>query len=803
MSSPAKRMRLSSQRQSLSNSQLRQSVTVTTPSQNALRSSTNTTNRSVTAPSTSYDTVSGQSLDQLSTKRRPSLSQSTNIQGQPLRKSASRQSLLPQPSAYEKPVPSVTQQKYQEDIFALQAKINKLDYEITSLEQERGMFALQHEKELREAQARADADYRKFQDAESDRLKLTRQLESVQQEVRNIRDREVAGSAAVERRARDLQTEFDSLREEKEDLESKLSDAERELRRVQVEEVEGARSRLERTMQETTAELEEMKGRVEIATTKLQEMERYSEDLEKKVLELNSKTGGGEELEVLKREFGEQIANVRRLENLERDQRIKIRKLEEERRNVNVVLEEKKSLEVQIRVLKESERRAGELELQKEILEDEKRTWTSLLEREGEEDQQEFDTPEAVVRSLVNERIKHALVLERLGLAESEVAGKDEAIRALNSEQKILKQEVEKLREQAQTQETQPAEPESKTIKRMERQQQLAKKEIEYLRAQLETFNAEEVTMTDNANFDTQRAEQIQRLEALVSEYKSEMETLHSRMVMLEQQPPPAAPVQVAGQKRKPEEEPESEQLGHQLRKNKNLQVALQKITQQSQMLAKELQATKSQLKALRASAQTRVLEMRDNPTAQHEAVKMETLRVMKQENTDLMAQLRGDEAALNRVRVVPVSSLNALQLDLQAKDTIIADREKRMRRQREIWTEKAAEFRDVISSILGYKVTFLPNGKVKVRSMYYNPSADDTNTTQEDVAEEDREDFIEFDGDQGTMKIGGGRDGPFGNDINETVNYWVGEKKEVPCLLAAMTLEFYEKYGGMNQTAA
>ena len=64
-----------------------------------------------------------------------------------------------------------------------------------------------------------------------------------------------------------------------------------------------------------------------------------------------------------------------------------LRALEDEKRNVNVVLEEKKSLELEIQVLKEVERRANEMELQKEILEDERRTWASLLEKDGEEQQ--------------------------------------------------------------------------------------------------------------------------------------------------------------------------------------------------------------------------------------------------------------------------------------------------------------------------------------------------------------------------------------------------------------------------------
>lgn len=169
----------------------------------------------------------------------------------------------------------------------------------------------------------------------------------------------------------------------------------------------------------------------------------------------------------------------------------------------------------------------------------------------------------------------------------------------------------------------------------------------------------------------------------------------------------------------------------------------------------------------------------------------MSTIRTLKTENTQLLAQLRGEN--LQGVKVVPASTADALKLDLKDMEMVVAEKEKRMRRQREIWTQKAGEFRDVIASVLGYKVNFLPNGKAKVSSMYYgrNHEAD------EDSDEEDDGNYIIFDGDNGTMKISGGPDGAFGADIKDLVNFWVKEKKQIPCFLAAMTLEFYERLSG------
>ena len=55
---------------------------------------------------------------------------------------------------------------------------------------------------------------------------------------------------------------------------------------------------------------------------------------------------------------------------------------------------------------------------------------------------------------------------------------------------------------------------------------------------------------------------------------------------------------------------------------------------------------------------------------------------------------------------------------------------------------------------------------------------------------------FIEFDGEKGTMKISGGPQSEFAKEIRGLVEFWVDGKGQVPCFLAAMTLEFWEKYG-------
>ncbi|KAK5553241.1 coiled-coil domain-containing protein mad1 [Exophiala xenobiotica] len=754
MSSPAsKRLRLSTSRTSLSGRRLSVSGV-----QTALPRPASAAGNRFSSTQPTYDFISGGV---------------TENPAPPLRQSRLRQ-------------PSVTRQDHSQDE-NLRAKINALEYELKNLQQERGLLALQHDKELREQQARAEVDFKKYQNAESAAQKATRRQEEIARELREAQDQWVNERTALERKLRDLHDQNSSFKEDAEDAQARLADEERS-HKHQLDDVEAKRAALQETVDSMRQELEDLSSHFDASQARLSERDARVESLEAEVSALKSHSADSEALTVLQNQLSDQVAHIRKLEQTNREQLNELRRLRETQRSVQVVEEQKHGLEIEIQVLKDVERQLGEAQIQKEILEDEKRTWTSLLERDGEN---EFESPEAVVKALIQQRIECASTMDRLGTIESDLTEKEEIIKALDADKASLKVELEKARS-LQTAQSEPAN-DNKAYKRLERQRVLAVKEVEYLRAQLKTFDTEETILMDNQNFDALRSEQIKQLETLVDQYKTEVQTLHSDMSKLESAPPvPTQPEEPRGTKRSAEsQEPDSEshsQLGALLRKNKNLQIALQKTAQQSQMLAADLQATKAQLKALRETSKTRMLELRDNPTAQAEAIKMSTLRTLKEENAGLLAQLRGED--FQGVKVVPVSTVDALKLDLKDMEMVVAEKEKRMRRQREIWTQKAAEFRDVIASVLGYKVNFLPNGKAKVSSMYYGQTQD----ADEDSDEED-EHYIVFDGDNGTMKISGGPDSAFGEEIRDLVNFWVKEKKQIPCFLAAMTLEFYEKF--------
>lgn len=606
--------------------------------------------------------------------------------------------------------------------------------------------------------------------------------------------------ATFERRIRTLQDQNQSLQEEATEVETQRADQERQFKR-QITELDTLRITLAQTLQDVQQDLQNVQNTLHSANSQVSKLENDVATLEAENLRLRAEGNGTEELAVLKRELSEQVAHIKNIESTNREQTTELRHLRKVQKNVEVVEEQKKSLENQIQLMSTLEAELGNVQIQKRVLEDERRSWSSMLESNG--DFADFDSPEAVVKALVEERIEKLTLIDRLGSVEPQLLGKDEIIQGLESEKRQFKQEIEKLRSAASA----PGGAlDTRAKLRLERQRALAVKEVEYLRAQLKAFDTEELTMhEEGSHYDEQKNQQIEQLEKLVDEYRVELHKVHEDLSALEKtasqdEEGTATTTASRGVKRPlspADSDAESERIAILSRKIRTLQESLSKSEQTAKVLRHELDATKSHLSSLQEQSRTRILELRANPTAEAENLKMSTLRTLQAENRDLLAQLRGENSKV--ARVVPVSTLDSLKLEMQEMERTVAEKEKRMRRLKEIWTAKSSEFREAVASVLGYKLDFLPNGRVRVTSMFhlspaYRHGAGSTASTGPGSMGNGEENSIIFDGENGTMKISGGPNSLFALEIKHLIKFWVEERKDIPCFLAAMTLEFYDK---------
>ncbi|KAK5124511.1 hypothetical protein LTR85_001728 [Meristemomyces frigidus] len=661
----------------------------------------------------------------------------------------------------------------------IRAQLNTLQYELDALKQERELTALNHEQELRDAQSRAEVDFKRAQAAESASNAAKKKAEALARDFQDVQDRATNEKVLLEKKIRGLQDDNRSLREELEDSQAELSSQDRRSKHA-LSELEQKHATLQASVEGIKQDLEGKVNALQTTQQKLAQKETEAGELENEVLRLKAQTGDTDTLAIIKKELTEQVAYIKKLEATNRDHLAELKQYRKTQKNIEVVEEEKRALEARVRMMDDLRRELSEAQLQKRILEDEKKGWTSYLEMEaaGEEDMS-FQTPEQMAKAFMQERLERLGLIDKLGSVQPELSIRDENIRSLEDQRAKLQTELEKLRSAGTG--SAPV-SDSKALMRLQRQKNLVTKEVEYLRAQMKTFEAEEAEFNPE-QLDAERSQRLYELEDMVKQYRGELQSLHADLTTLESQAQAAPAVQSPKKRSREDDEAEDERLGELRRKSRKLQDDLEKLQTRNQVLEAELKASVSQITSLKESSRTRVLELRDNPTAEIQAIKMATLNTLREENAALLAQLEGN---LNGTKVVPISTLDNARLQIDELKTHIAQNEKKTMRLKQIWGSKSLEFREAVCSILGWRLDFMPNGRVKATSILY------PNHFNKDGEEE--ENSIIFDGENGTMKVSGGPQSVFAGEIKGLIEFWVEGRKEIPCFLAACTLEFYER---------
>ncbi|UNI13356.1 [Phosphatase 2A protein]-leucine-carboxy methyltransferase [Purpureocillium takamizusanense] len=665
-------------------------------------------------------------------------------------------------------------EKYRKEIESLKAEIGTLQYRMQTAEQEKEIALSQQNNKLEQARRSQQDEAQQRQLAETDRAKATEQAESVRRELDELREKAEAEQKSWERKTREAQDEARLLQEQLDDLSSAREEAAR------IAEKKMADLQMQITACQNSIQVLEQEGQtkddaLQHSQTQLADRDGRIAELEADVLRLKAQSGDAETMEIIKRELSEQVQHIRALEATNRDQLSELKHLRSVNKAVEIVEEEKRTLQRRLESAETLEAELTEARLQRQRLEDERRAWTSYLQNASETDDDVFDSPEAMARALVQERLTTASYVEQLGALRAEMAAQENTTQSLKEERTQLKEQLETAKDTASTSAT------DKARLRLDRQRALALKEVEYLRAQLKAIDEEDHTMQPG-QYDEARVARVQALESIVDDYKAEVQTLHAELSSREPQvgtPQPAA----AGTKRSRLDDDETqEQLGQLSRKNRKLQDELTSLQTKASLLEKDLAASREQLLAAKERGQTRVLSLRSNPTSDHEAIKRSTLEALQNENRDLLANLRARHPDPS-VPVIPTSVLGAMEREIAAAKAETASAKKSAQRLKEVWGSKSHEFKEAIFSTLGWTVTFIPNGKMRVESTFYPSQTDE------------HENSIVFDGERGTMKVGGGPRSAFARRIADQIGFWVREKGCIPGFLAALTLEFYEEH--------
>lgn len=218
----------------------------------------------------------------------------------------------------------------------------------------------------------------------------------------------------------------------------------------------------------------------------------------------------------------------------------------------------------------------------------------------------------------------------------------------------------------------------------------------------------------------------------------------------------------------------------------------------------------------------TRVWSLRENPAQTWADTRKEVLDKLKAENEALLQRVTDLEAAqrpeassssfsgaeataiaalttagdASLANTVPRASYEVLHSEVDSLRNDLAAREKRLLRLQQVFQAKSDEFKDALAALLGLKVAFYPNGQVRITSVYdlraafvFQPSKGKRSTPSGNNANAN----------------GGGEDGArmqliaagegVPEELDGLMNMWIRDEMSIPCFLASVTLECYDRW--------
>ncbi|ORY78241.1 spindle assembly checkpoint component Mad1 [Protomyces lactucae-debilis] len=629
-----------------------------------------------------------------------------------------------------------------------QQEVFKLEYQLKAFKDAAEREKVVTAARINELEQKLLSEGKKNDKAEADKRFLFDLQAKQAAELSSVREELAESKSTTEATISELRKSFSVLQDAKLDMEETHRTETREQAR-EIERIESALNNQRRAMDTLKADLTSKNDVLALRNAKIQELED----------ELASKaaisTGpSSEELSFLTEQLRDSNERVRKLEITCGEQTADLNHLKEVNRSLTIVAEENTTLQTKLAHMDALQESLAKAQVDLEALATERETYAQFL-HDGE-------TVADVGKALERQKLVADTLTSQLTLLENQLEETNTLVSSLQAELNTNKAGYEAAKAELTL--------EKRNALRLERARSMVAREVSFLRAQLASYDLEE--RMDQPNYDALKSKRLTELEAMLDSCRAELlqvkeETKEEEKIKL-------------GTKRPREDETDFNHIerGEYLRKIRSLNAELEITRKQDELLRKDLDALRQSTASQRPE---RVLEFKGNPTTRFQAIKAQTLKDLETENAALRRQLEGKGEV-----TVPVQSLRNAETTAQRLEQAIAQKEKMIKRLKEVFQAKSSEFREAVYALLGYKLDFLPNGRVRLTSMY---------------AEHNDHAFI-FDGEEDTMKIAGEVQGneAFMQMVDNLIKYWSGERKSIPGMLAALTLELLEKEAELQQ---
>ncbi|KAJ1963582.1 coiled-coil domain-containing protein mad1 [Dipsacomyces acuminosporus] len=602
--------------------------------------------------------------------------------------------------------------------------------------------------------------------------------------------------------------------EEIEDLQIKLARAERNAKdmRLKLEASSGNSSEdalLQHTIDTLRRELQE-KGEHIVSLQRQLRRERSDSSNNEQGGDDDNVTLPQDRIAQLERDLHEQCAYIKAVEQQNSHLRAEVQQLGEMASHYEQEREVTQALQSKIQRLEEQQENYIDLEAQFNVLQQEREQWRKVFQgseaynnkENGNQDtasqpisndndndndsskdvshKKAIESPYAVAKTVASQRHKISLLETKIETLQDKVDSTTLELQTMAREASTYKKDCTRLEEEVSA--------ERRRIIQLERSKQYSMREAEFLRSQLHSYDSEEANMMDG-NYDAQKAERIKQLELFIDEQREWISKLDAGDNTLVGDATQSISSSVLQNYREEAEAKERE---------------LEAAKEEHQQLLKRFEALEKEAARLEHQVgsglgynprTTRILQLIDNPSAQDYAIRSEKLKALVAENEALLAHIKKLEENSGQSAEPMVTddgdgepstdspffhTINNLQAENQNLTKQLEDSGKLMRRYKKEWKKKAAELREVVYSILGYRVDFLSNGGVRFTSTYAS------DVDQSFV-------FISGDDNQGVMKLSGGGNKSYLKGLSNDIRYWVQERGSIPGFMSTVTLQSFE----------
>ncbi|KAH9981796.1 spindle assembly checkpoint component Mad1 [Russula compacta] len=495
---------------------------------------------------------------------------------------------------------------------------------------------------------------------------------------------------------------------------------------------------------------------------------------------------------VLRAELARQAEHTRHLEAAHARATAELGALRERHAAIEVLREENRALERRAAVTDELRDTVVRLEAEVEAARAEREAWAA---RSAVPDTPSA-TPVSITQSLSALRLKHAHLLEEHGADRAARRQREAELADAQAREVDARATADALLHATRAAEDRAT--------RAERAAALAEREVGFLQA-LNASYASEEAVQGSGSIDQAKEQHINDLEGLVSEHKAHIRALETEVQELAKRP--VLNHSSGLQALRDELANEKQALQEARRALGEKEEAAEKDGDKIEELEQTLFELRGEIGAGRhVPPGVRVLTLRANPAQDWADLRQAALDRLKEENAALLQRLSTLETRRphdsgtptptptpttpTTEHLVPRASWAAVCEEKAQLQDELRQKEKRMLRLRQVFAAKTAEFREALSAILGVKLAFYDNGQVRVTSQYdlgaafvFQPAAA---------------------GAGGAGAAGGGaaarmqlvaqgEGGP--QELPQLMRHWVEIEQSIPCFLASITLECYDKW--------